>query len=316
MRPGSNPYTIIHMWKTFNTNPLQILVLAVSLAGSAPFSLSAQDPLPRTDIYLFELDHGSDGWRLYRPKALTPDWGEGYHNHPWFVGEDRLLVSSDTRTPGKPDIWELDLATHTRRRLSMGPKSWFSPRFRPGSEALTAISQGPEGLQYLEAFEASKGNTPRPLLPDAPKAGYYSWRDAQRLAIFEVGDPHALWMIDLALQTRHRVGLHPGRQFLFDEEGILHYVQKVAPGAWYIKTWDPDTRQETMITRTPDGAEDFCLLPDGTYLMASGPMVWQFHPRRDFRWQPLADLSVYHMNHLTRIVHFEGRRLALVNQKS
>lgn len=290
------------------------LALAMVLAAMAPATILAQDKLPRTDIYLFDLESGPEGMELLRPRALTADWGAGYHNHPWFAGEHHLLVSSDARHSGKPDIWELDLQRGTRRRISSGPKAWFSPRYRPGSDRVTAISLAPEGPQYMENFTPGTGFRCEVLVPDEPRAGYYAWKDSFQVAVFVVGEPHELWLADLRTSVRQRIALHPGRQLVFDDRGILHYVQKVAPEAWYLKTWDPVSRQESMITRMVEGSEDFCLLPDGTYLMTSGSKIWKFNPRHDLRWQPLADLSVYGLHHLTRISQFEGRRLALVNQ--
>jgi hypothetical protein len=270
---------------------------------------------PATDLYVFDLEQEPKGWTLRRPVLLSAG-GEGrYHNQPWFAGESLLLISSDAAEPGRTDIWALDLDKKERRRISTGPASWFSPRYRPGSGGLTAISLEPDTRQFLQHCPENDPHRCAPLLPAQDRAGYYAWHDATSLALFMVGEPHELHWHDLEKGKAHRICLDPGRQFVFDETGCLHYLQKVTPESWYLKIYDPRDGHSKMVTRALDGSEDFCLLPDGSYLMTSKSNIWHFHPEHHLFWQPLADLSVFGLHQLTRIAHFQGKRLAIVNQR-
>jgi len=291
------------------------IVTAMKVLTATAMTSAIHAQLPSTDLYLFELDRDRQHWEVRRPVILSAGSPGAYYNQPWFAGESLLLISSDVADPGRPDIWALDLDRKVRVRLTQGQASWFSPRYRPGTLQLTAISLEADSRQFLQGCPEGQWPECTPLLPAQERAGYYAWHNAEELALFVVGTPHELQWLDLSTGTSRRICLDPGRHFEFDETGRLHYLQKVTPESWYLKIFDPRDGHTQMVTRAPEGSEDFCLLPDGSYLMTSKSNIWRFHPEQHVSWQPLADLSVYGLHQLTRIAHFQGKRLAIVNQR-
>lgn len=267
--------------------------------------------LPATQLFVFDLTKEGGEWQLTHPRLLTADHG-GYTNQPYFLDSNRLLVSSDAGEAGKTDLWQYDLLRGERVRLSSGPMPRYSPGMRPGDGALSFVGVLPDGRQQLFSVPSGQSPASAQALPGYDQVGYYAWSGPDQAALFLVGDPHQLIWTEISTGRREHIAYHPGRALQVDDQGRIYYVRK-DEDHWSLHRYDPATRSSRYLVRTPEGAEDFCLLADGSVLMPSGSMVCRYDPEKDLRWKPIADLRVYGLNQLNRIAVTADRRIALVN---
>jgi hypothetical protein len=77
-----------------------------------------------------------------------------------------------------------------------------------------------------------------------------------------------------------------------------------------------ETRKSEILVETLYGKEDFAIGPTGDYFMASGSILYVFHPQnKDSKWIPVFDLSVFGLSNITRLAISEDNRIAIVDQK-
>lgn len=277
---------------------------------------SAQTQLPNTNIYLFDIDYVDNFYSLTHPKFLTVFNAAGYNNQPSFISESLIWITSDYGISGHTDLWELDVDNQSLHKFSQTIADEFSPGLQPGKNFITAVRIEPDSAktQRLWSFHRDSTNSGQPSPEHLKGVGYYAWKNMDTLALFILGDPHQLVLMNHRNIRSDLIAMRVGRCFTFDEAGRLVFVQKVTDESWYLKYYQPETSQSNIIIKTPAGSEDFCLLPDGTFLMASGSVIMRYHPEKDVIWKPFVDLGSYGLSHMNRIVQYKGRRLAVVNQ--
>ncbi|HHJ50412.1 MAG TPA: hypothetical protein ENJ88_05835, partial [Phaeodactylibacter sp.] len=116
-------------------------VLLLCLTAFLSLSLSAQDELPHTQLYLFQLDYDNGKPFITKPVYLTAFNAGGYNNQPYFVSENELYFTAQLagEEPAQTDIWSMDLAEGTLTRITQTVESEYSPRLMPGSFYFTAV---------------------------------------------------------------------------------------------------------------------------------------------------------------------------------
>ena len=97
-------------------------------------------------------------------------------------------------------------------------------------------------------------------------------------------------------------------------DGRLAFIAKATESTWYIKAWNPKNLVSEILCKTRPGSEDFCLLPDGSFLMGEGPRLFHLRPGKETDWRPVADLSKYGVKTITRLAVNTAGRLAVVVQ--
>ena len=98
-------------------------------------------------------------------------------------------------------------------------------------------------------------------------------------------------------------------------DGNLMFVHKLQDSNWYIKSYNLETLQSTIICKTPEGSEDFELLPDGSILMGQGSKVLRYNTNLGGDWELVQDLTDLNINSISRIA-VRQNELILVNQKT
>ncbi len=294
-------------------------VLAIFLISLSSISIDLQGVYaqrPATNLYLFDIHLATDEMPLTHPRLLTAFNLHGYNNQPNFFRPDEIWFTSDYQDTTQTDIWSLQLTTNTRRRVTRTRASEYSPApipGRPGFSTVVVETDG-EDTQRLWKYPMVKGGQPLPLFPEITGVGYHCWLSGDSAALFIVGEPHSLHMAHASKDESTFMASRIGRCLLRDEAGRLLFLQKVTDTDWYIKRYDPAYDRTEILIKSRPGSEDFCLLPDGSLLMAQGAVIYRYDPGKDITWRTFADLSVYGLLNITRIVNHEDRQLAIVNQ--
>lgn len=290
--------------------PFGVLCLATAV------SLSAQR-LPHHDLLLFSINQRPDSlWHLFAPRFLTAFNPKGYNNQPQFFSpyEIYLTVQLPPDTL-QTDIYALDLLLNTLTRITATATPEYSPTRMPDGRRFSVVRVEADGRQRLWALPIDRASAGHPLLPEVNNVGYHCWLRDTLLALFLVGESHnhALAIAGLASASPRRVAVGIGRCLQKTADGRLAFVQKLSAQEAFLKIYHPVQGTVETVVRMPAGTEDFALLPDGTYLAGDGNRLLQFHPRRQDTWVPIADLSPYGVQKISRIaISPEGHLLTVV----
>lgn len=288
--------------------------LAFALAAVAfvpAFGVSQQAP-PATDLWLAELARDSDAWRLGAPKNLTDR--DGYDNQPAFTADGARLLYTAFHD-GQTDVYELELATATSRRVTATAESEYSPTPYGDGTRFSTVRVEADGTQRLWSF-AGDGSDPRLLAPEVRGVGYHAWLDARRLALFVLGEPFTLRLLDLELGTAKTVAERIGRSIhrLPGSAAVTFVAPDGEGGDAAVFALDADGSGRRRLAPAPATVErDYAWTPDGVLLSAAGAKLYRLRPGVDADWIEFADLAPHGIAHASRLaVAPAGDRLVFV----
>lgn len=283
-----------------------VFVLAATLLLLAA-PLRAQDP-PGTDILLMALPQQQGEPFALDARNVTNR--PGYDNQPVFTRDGKGLLYTSIRD-GQADIYHFDLASTARTNLTKTPESEYSPTPLPEGR-FSVVRVEADGTQRLWQFDED-GEQPRLLLEAIQPVGYHAWGDAHTVALFVLGEPHFLLLADTRSGKADTVAFDVGRSLhRVPGRRAVSFVQKSESEAWEIRAVDLDTRTVETLAPTLPNREDYAWTPDGTLLMADGPVLYFRRPADD-AWRRLASFSSAGFTEITRLaVSPAGDRLALV----
>jgi hypothetical protein len=176
------------------------------------------------------------------------------------------------------------------------------------------VETDPEMTQRLWRYPTRPSSARHPIFEDVTGVGYHCWLSSDTAALFLVGEPHSLHVMGSNQERPTYLTSHIGRCLIKDPEGRLLFLQKVTDLDWYIKRYDPHYDRTEIIIKSLAGSEDFCLLPDGSLLMARENIIYRYNPETDITWRTFFDGSVYGFKQITRLINQSDQQLVLVNQ--
>lgn len=310
------------MKTTALTRTLARLVVALfvcSIAASAqtptptttPTPTASSSP-PATDIFLVDLQKRGGRWQTGAPVNITRR--EGYDNQPSFLPDGRTLLYTSIREDKQADIYRYDYRAASETRLTATAESEYSPTLTPDGRYFSVIRVEADSTQRLWKFPLRGGGPPALVLERIKPVGYHLWLDARTLALFILGEPNTLQVVETGTEKPSVVLENIGRSLQrIPQRRAMSIVHKTGEKDWMIKSLDFKTRALTNITKTLNGSEDLAWTPDGALLMAQGSKLFIMHPARETVWRELADFSPARLKNITRLaVSPRGDRLALV----
>jgi hypothetical protein len=268
--------------------------------------------LPNTNILLFDLENA----KITRPTFLTAWNRSGYNNQPAWINNDQLLM-----TVGQPndttqtEIWQLDLRTNTRSRVTQSSDSEFSPTPMPDGKSFSSvlIENDGQNTQRLWQFPLNRATAGTPIFSKIKEIGYHCWLNKSTAALFLITKPtFKLVIADVETQKTTLLTSNPGRSLHLLSDGKLAFISKATEQTWYIKTWDPTSKTTEILCKTRPTSEDFCVLADGSFVMGEGSKLFRIRAGKDSDWTLITDLSKYGVKKITRLAVNSAGKLAVV----
>ena len=294
-----------------------LLLALVSLQASPssqPATQPAAAPPPSTDIYLLPLTTGLTSLKAAKPAPISTR--EGYDNQPYFSPDGRRILFAANRDGKQIDIFVFNRENGGVTQLTQTPTNENSPTYLAGGDGSFSVVQSePDKRQRLWRFNA-QGREPQLILTDINPVGYHAWIDADRLALFVLGQPNSLQLAsvksgkgELAAQgigrSLHRI---PGTR-------LVSFVHREESGEFFVKQIDPDTKEIDTLMKVVDGSteRDMAWMPDGeTLLMSGGTKVFSW-TRGAQGWTEVFDSAPHGLGTVTRIaVSPKGDAVAIV----
>jgi hypothetical protein len=286
-----------------------ILGAAILAPAQTPTPTPAPAP-PATDIFVIDLGTGPGGkLKLGQPVKIST-WA-GYNNQPSFLPDGRGILYTSIRDK-QADIYRYDLRAASTTQVTNTPESEYSPTLMLDGKSISVVRVEADGTQRLWKFPLA-GGSPALVLEKIKPVGYHLWIDRDTLALFVLGKPNTLQLVDLRTGKAEWVADNPGRILRrVPHQNKFSFVHKVSDQEWIVKTFDLKTRSVATFIKTFPGAEDYAWTPAGVLLMASGAKLFA-RKASDWAWVELADLSSAGLKNITRIaVSPKGDRIAVV----
>jgi WD40 repeat protein len=268
---------------------------------------------PATDIFMIDVTTTRAGnLKVGQPVKIT-DWA-GYNNQPSFMPDGQSILYTSIREK-QADIYRYDISHATTTQVTNTPESEYSPTLMPDGKSISVVRVEGDGTQRLWKFPLT-GGAPSLVLEEIKPVGYHLWVDTDTLALFVLGKPNTLQLVDLRSGKAEVIAENPGRILRrVPHENKFSFVHKVSDQEWLVKTFDLKTRNVATFIQTFPGAEDYAWTPSGVLLMANGSKLFA-RKKSDFAWIELADFSNAGLKNITRIaVSAKGDRIALVARR-
>jgi hypothetical protein len=279
------------------------------------FQAQAQNDVPSTNIYLFDLEQETDTiFNFKNPKFLTDFNRDGYNNQPYFVRDNELLISSRVAGSNQNDIYLLDLEKGTKLQVTKTAESEYSPTLMADKFHFSAVrvELDDNGTQRLWRFPLSRQNNGKPVFEYLVDIGYHEWLDEQRVVLFIVSDPNYMVVADVRDGSTTQLSTNVGRAFKKLPNGNLAYVHKATESTWFIKELNKSDLRSEIIVQTPRGSEDFAVMRNGTFLAGRGTKLYKFDPKKDDDWIEIGDFRDYNITQISRLAVNSNGRLVLV----
>jgi Tol biopolymer transport system component len=256
------------------------------------------------------------------PVSVAP----GYDNQPMFSPDGTRILFSANHDGKQTDVYAFDRASGRVSQLTQTPENENSPTPLPvgigepgGFSVVQSERRPPDAkpgpIQRLWRFNAS-GASPQLILADINPVGYHAWVDADRLALFVLGQPNSLQLASVKTgrgevaangigRSLHRI---PGTR-------LVSFVHQEASKEFFIKQIDIDSKKIDTLTKVVEGntERDMTWLPDGkTILMSGGTKVYSW-TRGATGWTEVFDAAPHNLGAVSRLaVSPKGDAIAIV----
>ena len=294
---------------TMRSVPNVVAAFVALLASLASAPIGAQTP--DTDIFVAELRVVGGTVEIGAPRNITSR--EGYDNQPWFIPDsEALLYAADV--DGQTDIFEYDLATGERTRLTHTPENEFSPSRTMDGEMLAVRWAADMSDGHLWRYSAD-GTPLGAHAADVARIGYYGVVDEMTMAAFVNDSARSFVLADgrTGRRTKLGEGLGGSPPQRIPGEDAVSFVQPDEAGVAWIRRLDLATHKITPIAETLPDVVSYAWLPGGLLLMPHGNAIFVRDSRTDAGWREVARFDDAALALITRIaVDATGDRIALV----
>ena len=292
-----------------------VTAVAVLLAA-VPVQRAAAQRVPGTDVYLAGLevtDRSPTGIAVLSPENITRR--AGYDNQPAFMADEGAVFFTSIRQDGQADIYRYDIASKRITRVTSTPESEYSPTFMPGGRRISVVRVEPDSTQRLWSF-ALNGNDPELVLRTIKPVGYHAWLDATHLALYILGTPSTLQVVDTKTEHADTVARGIDRSLSPIAMDTVSFVQRHRDSTLTLARLSINgttgAAHVAPIAPLPAGALYVVWTSTGVAITAAGSKLYTLH-RGETAWREAADLASDGLAHISRLaISPNGHWLALV----
>src|SRR5256884_6786780 len=207
-------YESAKMQRTKHRVAIAIFVglIVVGLAVTASAQVASPSPTPNpappsSDIYIIDVK-SYDGELEFSPPVKI-NATTGYNNQPFFLPNGRSILYTSIRDK-QADIYRYDISTKATTQITNTPESEYSPTLMPDEKNISVVRVEADGTQRLWKFPLA-GGAPSLVLENIKPVGYHLWVDDDTLALFVLGKPNTLQLVDLRTGKAQVIADNPGR---------------------------------------------------------------------------------------------------------
>ena len=162
---------------------------------------------PPSDIFIIDVASHNGKMKLGPPVKITT-W-VGYNNQPSFLPDGQSVLYTSIRDK-QADIYRYDIRRSATTQITKTPESEYSPTLMPDGRSISVVRVEADGTQRLWKFPLD-GGTPSLILEKIKPVGYHLWIDDHTLALFILGKPNTLQIVDTRTEETETIAENPGR---------------------------------------------------------------------------------------------------------
>jgi Tol biopolymer transport system component len=171
--------------------------------------------------------------KFSKPVRIT-EW-QGYNNQPFFLPDGQSLLYTSIRADKQADIYKYDLNSRTTTRVTTTAESEFSPTLTLDGRFISVVRVEADSTQRLWKFPLGGGN-PILVLEKIQPVGYHTWIDQSSLALFVLGNPNTLQIVDVSTGKAEVIAENIGRATRrIPGQNKLSFVHKASDQEWIIR---------------------------------------------------------------------------------
>src|SRR5229473_1532532 len=289
------------------------LILSSWVVATAQTPSPAPTPAatpPASDIFIIDVTNHNGQLKFRQPKKITDV--VGYNNQPFFLPDGQGILYTSIRDK-QADIYHYDIHSGATAQVTKTPESEYSPTLMPDGKSISVVRVEADGTQRLWKFPPIIGE-PSLILEKTKPVGYHLWIDDHTLALFILGKPNTLQLVDTRTGKAETIAENPGRILRrIPHQDKFSFVHKISDREWAIKAFDLRMRTSASLIDTLPGVEDYAWMPSGALLMAKDSKLFSVIPLTGKAWSEVADFSAAGLKGITRIaVSAKGDRIAVV----
>lgn len=249
-----------------------------------------------TDIFIADIKINETNTLLSNIKNISNH--AGYDDQPHFISNTKLLFAS-IRDGKQSDIFEYDLSSDMLKPYITSEESEYSPTLSPNGKNILCVRIEKDDSQRLWSFDIKK-KRPKLLLTKVDSVGYFTFLSKDKLAIFVLGEPPTLRIVDVKTQEEKIIYKNIGRTLKVNPtNGQLYFVDKSDENKWTLKTLKGE--EIINIIEMPFKTEDFFITNDGLILTFSKNKLLGYYPGESRSWFVLAELNDFKDKKITRL---------------
>lgn len=264
---------------------------------------------PNTEIFLFDLNSTENQFEVKNGENISKN--EGYDNQPSFYSENALIYARTRNDQTDIAVFNTEKSENLWiSNTTVG--SEYSPQRITGSKDIAAVRLDTTGLQLLYRYDRETGES-SVLLPDL-KVGYFAFYNEKILLTTVLTDSGMdLVLNDLEHKSSNTLVNRAGRSVhKVPETNSMSYtvVNEDKNLDLYLLDLDREEPESFFLTTLPEGVQDYTWLDKDRLILGKGSELYLYDILAESQWIPVADLSEYELNNITRLdINEEGTKL-------
>lgn len=267
--------------------PIRILIAAFMICRVS----FAQ--MPSTDIWLMNISFDDNNAELSSPENMTSR--KGYDNQPFFSLDGKVYYTSEVN--GQTDIFSFDLSRSETRMETFTPTSEYSPTMI-GKDLHVVMVEKDSSQTIWKNPGKRKGKRITKLKNE--KIGYYVFTGKDSLAVFILGEPHKLKILDLKTNQTTTITDSIGRGLKSIPGTNTFSYSRISKGTTSLYRFNKSSGKGEFIAALP--AEDYEWL-DASTILSSDSRSFKLFKIGSGNWQHVQLTERLALSGITRIAY-------------
>ncbi len=297
--------------KTANNKIMKFLTMLFVALFLLSQIASAQ--IPDTEIYLISIQKKDGKYLFSNGRNITNR--KGYDNQPYFSKDSKTIYFTTNRTGNNFDIYKYSLTGNETSPVVTSEANEYSAKDFD-KDTLHFVREGKN--QLMTVFEFDKNTKKeKPAFKVNEPIAYYAFNKSKDALVW-VRYAFFMHFINTEKNINRFVANYaqPSVPHLIPNTNKFSFMQRHPDDSLWIKEFNPENQAVRPIITSKDGKRDYCWMPDGSILMASGMELYRFDEKKDKSWMLIANLQSFGIKSITRMVASpDGKYLAVVDNK-
>ncbi len=293
-----------------------IIVMVSMLVCTAAMSTEKSErpklELPKTDIYLFDLDLRNTDSVISNGTNITQQ--QDYDNQPFFTSDSASFIFSSS-DGYQIDVYEYFLETKQTRRLTNTSATEFSPTPSPDNQTIAFVSDRNGGIWAGKRGSINNPNWVLESSNNREPVGYFAWNHATHDLVYWSRYGFSLALVNQLTGSYHFVAGNtpPSTPHIIPDTNNFSFVHRQMNGQVWIKELNPTTKAIRPLIALNGDNTNYTWSPDNSILMIQDGQLYRWKMGTEDNWKAVADLTKLGLKNANRLaVSPDGSKLAIV----